>query len=114
MFHYYDTRDGSGNGDDGYADLASMNHYFNLKGPATLVSIDQDPPNIPPTEMEKFLKDPWKLLVFEDEILGVCGSGAQNCSHTGLTGQTNGRKKRSASTGKWSFLSYQKVKVLSD
>jgi hypothetical protein len=113
MFHYYGPTEGT-DGDEGYADLASLNQYFNLKGPEVLVSIEKYPPeNISPTELEKWLQDPWKLRVFEDEILGECGSGAQNCSLTRQNGQTAPRRrKRSASTGKWSFLLYEKVSIL--
>ena len=113
MYHYYNTSDGGGNRIDNYADLASLNQYLNLQGSDSIVTMP-DPWSPLPMDMENWMNDPWKLRVFEDEILGECGSGAQNCSHTLdglLTTGMRRRRKRSASTGKWGFLVYEKVKI---
>ena len=48
------------------------------------------------------IDNPWRLLVSEDEILGVGGGGSAR------------RRKRGTGMGIWDFLEYKKVRYFQD
>ena len=96
------------NGEVVFVDLATLQHHFNTEEEDPEKIIESNPP-----EFEQLIKEPWRLLILEDEILEKCGAGVyppELCDTT-MEYPTNG-KRRKRSTNMWEFLNYSPVRAI--
>ena len=84
--------------------MVTLQHHFNTDEEDPEKIIESNRP-----EFEQLIKEPWRLLILEDEILEKCGAGVyppESCDTT-----TNG-KRRKRSTHMWEFLNYSPVRAI--
>ena len=94
-----------------YVDLASGYHYFNITSEEEANAIYYTSSQY---EIEKFMNTTGKLRVFEDEIVGGCGSGFVDypplCSNCTIPATCPEPPFKVVGNPKWRLLPYQKVK----
>ena len=92
------------NGEIVFVDLVTLQHHFNTDEEDPEKIIESNRP-----EFEQLIKEPWRLLILEDEILKKCGAGVYLPEFCDTT--TNG-KRRKRSTHMWEFLNYSPVREI--
>ena len=84
--------------------MATLQHHFNTDEEDPEKIIESNRP-----EFEQLIKEPWRLLILEDEILEKCGAGVYLPEFCDTT--TNG-KRRKRSSHMWEFLNYSPVRAI--